>query len=112
MASLYPNMRAKEIPQIPSSVTSESLLPYVKDINNLPIGIDNNEFAIYYHNITKNRINSITGNTALSSLSFICGIIDEINYLPGNHVEVYDSTYLVNLDSNEGNIYNSVMCKF
>ena len=63
MKGVYPNMRAKCIPQIPSSVTSQSMLPYVKEINNLPIGIDNNEFAIYYHNFTKNRVNTITGNT-------------------------------------------------
>ena len=45
----YPNIKAKSIPQIPSVVTSNSMLPYVKEINKLPIGIDNNEFEIYYH---------------------------------------------------------------
>ena len=107
LISKYKDIKARRIPQIPTVINSESMLPYVKEINKLPIGIENNEFALYYHNFMKHKINPITGNTAISNLQFICGIIDLINKLDGNHIELVDTTYNINLDSTEGNIYNS-----
>ncbi len=103
----YKDIRAKRIPQIPTVINSESMLPYAIEINKLPIGIEHNEFVIYYHNFMKHKINPITGNTALSNLQFICGIIDQINKFDGNHIELIDTTYSINIDQSEGNLYNS-----
>ena len=40
-------------------------------------------------------------------MNFLVGIVDEITKIKGNHVEIFDTTYSVSLEEEEGNCYSS-----
>lgn len=82
---------AKPIPILPDIVTYEDVKVELKDLSNVPIGINKANLAINTYNFRRNLINIITAKNIDMAVQFTSGIIEEINQLKNVEVVILDA---------------------
>ena len=69
--------RAKRIPIVPKIVSLNLIKSYIKDVNQLPIGVSINSKSLYYYDFSKNKLNLILSNEIFDKVKFVSALIKE-----------------------------------
>lgn len=90
-ASKKEKIKAKEILTVPSIVTVNSLLQYIIDSNNIPIGITHKNITPFILDFTKNLINLIISDDLDEYKPFILGLIEIAKNIPNINITILDA---------------------
>lgn len=86
----YYKTRAKQLPKIPDTVTSENLIQYITDITKVPIGFNFYEKDITKVNFSKNKIYLISAKNIKDNMKFIYGLANLFSKVPKVKTRVID----------------------
>lgn len=81
---------AKAIPVLPEEVTIENMKPSLKDLKEVPIGINKNSLEIVTYNFKKDLINIVTAKNIYIAAQFVSHVAEEIRELKNTEVFVLD----------------------
>ena len=82
--------KAKKIPILPKIVGLDDVLFELKDLANVPIGIEKNSLEVYVYDFTKEAINLIAATYLEKHIYFFYALVQELSMLAGVRVEVID----------------------
>ena len=99
--------KAKRIPTLPEVVTSNLLADYVKDISQIPIGINSETKEVCLYNFTKNKVNAICTVDMEDHIGFFHALIDSLNKDENLIVAVIDAVSLLNQNVVGKEYYNN-----
>lgn len=85
----YP-MKATQIPIIPKVVNADTMLPYVENISNVPIGINTYNADVERFNFASRKISVILGKSTTISTGFINNLIEVFTSIPDIRLRVID----------------------
>lgn len=98
------NIVADAIPVLPDRITKQDFKEYVKDITNVPIGIERKNLAIYTYDFKKNFINIITAKNMDYSMEFALHIAELVKDIRDVNVIVFDAERTLQADMNKLNL--------
>ena len=93
--------KANKIPVIPETITSETMLPYIDDVTNIPLGYDIYTADIEKYNFVNDKCNYIIGNSLLTETDFTKELIEVLNSVPSIKLRIIDFANSLN---NIGNV--------
>lgn len=88
--------KAKKIPIVPEYVNFDSILPYIEEISNVPLGVNIYNANIEKYDFKKNKVTRILGNNVLSDLSFIKDLVKIMDTLPNIVFRIIDFASCLN----------------
>lgn len=83
-------MNAPRIPIIPKIVNADTMLPYVENISNVPIGVNTYNAEIERFNFAIDKISVILGKSTTISTGFIINLINIFTAIPNIRLRVID----------------------
>ena len=98
---------AKPIPTLPDIVTYEDVKSSLKDLSNVPIGINKANLEINTYNFRRDFINIITAKNIDMAIKFASSIIAEISQLKNVEVVVLDAENM--LETGKSNLKESYL---
>ena len=85
------SVRATSIPIMPKEVKANSVVGYMKDLKNVPIGIDRNTLSVATYNFKMELITLVLSRNIESSIPFVSSLLDVIvQKMKGLQVEIFD----------------------
>jgi len=94
------NYKAKEIRIMPNVVLLDNMFRFMRGVNRVPIGYNNDNAELTYYDFTKIKSNIITGNNLITDLTFMGAIIDLIKYNNDIKINIFDFITCINTDGN------------
>lgn len=102
---IYP-IKVREIPVIPNVVNSDTMLPYIDNITNVPIGIDCYDASVVKFDFSKNKIVKIIGKSVILENKFIVNLINIFSSIPSIKLKIIDFSRSLSDVSGEFEYYN------
>ena len=98
--------RANKIPVVPKLVTLDMVIPYLKSIKEIPIGISLATKTVYNYNFSDNNINLILSNSLYDKERFISALIKEFILLKAN-IKILDLASLYKNKINNNHYFSN-----
>ena len=95
--------RAMKIPVVPRNVLVEDLVPYIKNLQNVPVGINKATIDAEYYNIRDNFTTLISANELELATNFMKGFVKVLAKTPNTNVVIFDADATLD-DEYENNI--------
>ena len=103
--------RAKRIPILPETVTSEFVKDYLNNLNTIPVGVEKESLETATINLNKNYMYLITGEDISTSETFLTGIAKNILSIDNSNCIIMDSSSIFsNIPSIERLTYDNDQC--
>ena len=101
------NVKAKHIPTLPEIVTLQDVKPGLKSINDIPIGLKNEDLSILGYDFMAELITPIIARNIESNFAFIENVIEEFYKFKGLKVIIYDAEKKLNTERSIVRDWNS-----
>ena len=85
------NVQASTIPVMPDKITIEDIKEYIKDINSIPIGINQKDLRLIEYNFRKNFITIMTSKNADDLIEYIEFILEIFKNVDSLNVVIFDA---------------------
>lgn len=99
------NLRAKNIPVLPSIVTYKLLCNYMSNLSHVPVGISLRTKEILYYDFISQKINLILSNNLYDKIRFIKALIKMFYYGGNTNIKIIDFANLFNNQIENSNYY-------
>lgn len=86
----YYKVRAKSLPRVPDTVTSEEMKNYITTLNKVPIGYNFHEKDICMFDVLKQKMFAICVDNFNTTINSLYGIINVLSKVPGTKVRILD----------------------
>ncbi len=105
----YPN-KASHIPIIPKVVNSDTMLPYVETIWNVPIGINTYTGEVERYNFASKKITMVLGKSTIITTGFLTNLVSILSSIPDIRLKIFDFSGSLS-PSNEYDYFNGDFTK-
>ncbi len=85
------NMKAPIIPVMPDKITMKDLKKYIKDIDNIPIGLNQKDLKMFEYNFKKNFITIMTSKNQDDLTEFIQFLLEILKKINSLNIEIFDA---------------------
>lgn len=90
LVEYYSNFKAKQLAKIPENVSSDDLVKYITNLENVPIGYNFYEKNTAKYNFLDEKIHLITSKALKENIEFIYGLTAILSKVPNVKVRVVD----------------------
>ncbi|NLC48218.1 MAG: hypothetical protein GX758_02540, partial [Tenericutes bacterium] len=90
LVEYYGDCKAKQLAKIPDNVSSEDLVKYITNLENVPIGYNFYEKNTAKYNFADEKIHLITSKVLKENIEFIYGLVAILSKIPNVKVRVVD----------------------
>lgn len=101
--------KAPKVPVLPEKITLTSLLPELKGLQEIPVGIAKEDLQTAIMSL-KSSLYNITGEDISSEPKFIENLIKMILHIPNTNCVVLDAMNILDISSNNNLIYDNNSC--
>ena len=92
-------VKTKSVPTIPSKINSSTMNKYIKDLSNVPLGVDVVDINIATFDFNTPRISIVTANDIKMCYEFLQEFYSLMSKIPNTTFAMYDSFMSVNVPS-------------
>ncbi len=82
--------KAPPIPIIPSTVTSDTLAPYITNLSSVPLGINIHNAKAFSYDFIQNKITQVIGNYIITERDFLDEFLKVLNILQDTKLKIID----------------------
>ena len=87
--------RANKIPVVPRNVLANDIMPYIKTLQAVPVGINKATIDAEYYNIRDNYGTLVSANEMETTTNFMKGFVKVLAKVPNTNVVIFDPSVLI-----------------
>ena len=90
----YPNGAIK-VPVVPRNVLVDDIAPYIKNLQNVPVGINKATIDAEYFNVRDNFTTLVSASEVETTTNFMKGFVKVLSKVPNTNVVIFDTDGLI-----------------